>query len=214
MDHLFLALTNPVPGVEAAFNTWYDTRHVPEVLRYGRGFTGCRRFRLEAELRGGPLPPWSYLALYDLDYEDLAAVAERPWLVDSPSLTPFRGLLEDDHVAWVYSPRGARVTTDSAPVQSSPTAASHLLFCWENLPTPPDIHRLRAAMSRTQGCLAAHAYELASAQRPNQASSPWTGLVILEVKSAAVTPPGDCEAAWAYSAVSDYVNRSDIGEIP
>lgn len=212
MDNLFLAFTNPVAGVEATFNNWYDTCHVPEVLRYGRGFTGCRRFRLDAEIRHGSLRPWAYLALYDLDYEDLAAVAERPWVQDSPPLTPFRGLLENDHVAWVYSPRGARVTGDSVSSQTRPSA-SHLLLQWGSAPTPADVHGLQAVVSGTEGCLAARAYELASAQRLKQMSSPWSGLIVFEVSNADVRPPGKCQAAWAYSAVSDHVSRSAVMEI-
>ena len=31
--HLMLALTNPVPGRDDAFNEWYDAYHVPECLK-------------------------------------------------------------------------------------------------------------------------------------------------------------------------------------
>ena len=31
--HTLLALSNPVEGREAEFNQWFDTVHIPEVLR-------------------------------------------------------------------------------------------------------------------------------------------------------------------------------------
>src|SRR5690349_24330109 len=97
MKHVFLAFTNPVDGMETAFNSWYDSNHVPEVLRYGRGFIGCRRFKLQREVHRGATPPWSYLALYHLDDTDLSALAASPWAEPNPPLTPFRGILQSDH---------------------------------------------------------------------------------------------------------------------
>ena len=32
VENLFLVLTNPIEGEDEAFNNWYDTQHVPEVL--------------------------------------------------------------------------------------------------------------------------------------------------------------------------------------
>ena len=54
MRHAFLALTNPSPGREAEFNAWYDTYHLKEVIRYGTGMRGGRRFRLADTQRPGP----------------------------------------------------------------------------------------------------------------------------------------------------------------
>ena len=93
MRHAFLAFTNPEQGVEATFNAWYDRHHVPEVLRYGRGFTGCRRFRLLREVRRGEVHAWAYLALYGLELDDLALLARSPWVEESPPLTPFAGFM-------------------------------------------------------------------------------------------------------------------------
>ncbi len=80
-------------------------------------------------------------------------------------------------------------------------------------PTPADVHGLQAAVRETEGCLAARAYGLASAQRRKQMSSPWNGLVIFEVQNPDVRPPGKCQAAWTYSAVSDHVSRSALVEV-
>src|SRR5215831_2837054 len=99
MDYLFFALTNPEDGREADFNGWYDTHHVPEVLKYGSGFLNGRRYRLYPERANFP---WAYLALYTLTSDDLLTHHATPWVTARPPLTPFRGLLRDDHVAWIY----------------------------------------------------------------------------------------------------------------
>jgi hypothetical protein len=64
---LLLVAMSPVPGVETAFNAWYDTEHVPALARVP-GVLCARRFRNTA---GGP----KYVALYHLT---------SPGVVDGP----------------------------------------------------------------------------------------------------------------------------------
>jgi hypothetical protein len=208
MRHVFLAFTNPVPGSEAVFNSWYDSKHVPEVLRYGRGFLGCRRFKLQPEARHRGLAPWAYLALYDLGDTDLAALAASPWAEPNPPLTSFRGILQSDHVAWVYTPRTPRISRDpSGPAEQR--SANHLLLMWSELTAAPNEEgRLRELVSQTVGCVAARAFTRADAQRQGQLDSPWQSLVIYEVQNVDVVPASrGAGAAWSYVAVSDYVFR-------
>jgi hypothetical protein len=65
--HKLLVMSNPVEGRDDDFNRWYDTVHLPDVFKVP-GVTGAERFRLD----GGQ---WRYLAIYELDCEDPAAVA-------------------------------------------------------------------------------------------------------------------------------------------
>ena len=46
--HTLLALSNPVEGREAEFNQWFDTVHIPEVLRVP-GFASVQRFEAAAQ---------------------------------------------------------------------------------------------------------------------------------------------------------------------
>lgn len=73
---IFLALSNPTLGQEAAFNDWYDGQHVPDVISIP-GITGAERFRLAVTfldpLGGGQ----QYLTLYDVDTDDVAGLADR-----------------------------------------------------------------------------------------------------------------------------------------
>lgn len=195
MRHLFFAFTNPVAGAESRYNAWYDASHVPEVLRYGRGFVGCRRYRLSGVQRAGALPPWQYLALYDIESDDLSVLAERAWIDDKPPLTPFRGLLEDDHVAWVYTPAFAAAA--SVPSLQDTTASSLRLSWWRD-------EVGTTAVART--------FRLADAQRLKQQVSPWP-LLQMEASDGTASPvPPSCDAAWVFAAVSGYVENHARGE--
>ncbi|BBZ78772.1 hypothetical protein MANY_41090 [Mycolicibacterium anyangense] len=82
--NLFLVLTNPIEGQDDAFNEWYDSRHVPEVLALP-GVVAAQRYvisevKVAEEELPAPLPPPShrYLVVYELDREPDQVMAE--WL--------------------------------------------------------------------------------------------------------------------------------------
>jgi hypothetical protein len=62
-----IALTTPVPGPEAAFHTWYQEHHLPEMVAF-TGMLGAQRYKLTAKLTGSDDNPW--LAIYDLETDD------------------------------------------------------------------------------------------------------------------------------------------------
>lgn len=206
IQQLFLAFTNPIVGREADFNEWYDSCHVREVLRYGRGFLGCQRFKLHDEPLQGSLPPWEYLALYDLQSDDLTAFAERPWIEGAPRLTPFQGLLEDGHVGWVFThEESVPVEPGSGKRDSQPW---HLLLAW-SISRLTDNSAIDLASTARRGT-AAHRYGLASPQRRAQQDSPWSGLVIQELAMQEAIPPlASFDGAWRFTPISPYIRRSD-----
>ncbi|PWR23303.1 DUF4286 family protein [Zavarzinia compransoris] len=71
---VFAALSKPAAGREADFNAWYDGRHVPDVIRVP-GIFGAGRYRLSTTFLDPLGQDQSYLALYDVDSEDLRALA-------------------------------------------------------------------------------------------------------------------------------------------
>jgi hypothetical protein len=208
MRHIFLAFTNPVFGNEAVYNEWYDGTHVPEVLRYGRGFIGCQRFKFNGELQPGAVRPWRYVAVYDVICEDLAALAKSPWMPGSPRLTSFRGIIDDDHVGWTFTPR-VQPTGELATQSQQHSQVEDRLFGWSSsaisdtaiAPTAPDAGP--GSMARV--------YELAEHQRQGQRDCPWHGLVIYDLASRDVLPPVDpFRGVWRFSPISRYVARSEI----
>jgi len=65
----FVVLTNPTQGKEAEYNDWYNNIHIPDVLNV-KGMVGAQRFRLADKQMGGQ-PQHSYLALYEIDTDNL-----------------------------------------------------------------------------------------------------------------------------------------------
>lgn len=64
-----LILSNPVGDRDDEFNSWYDNVHLADVFQVP-GVKGAERYRF----RSGE--GWKYLAIYDLDCEDPAAVEQ------------------------------------------------------------------------------------------------------------------------------------------
>ena len=78
---LYLVYTNCEPGREAEFNHWYDTVHLPDLLRV-EGIVAAQRFQLtgpgpQTLTRAGEPAVAQYLAVYELDTDDTEAVLER-----------------------------------------------------------------------------------------------------------------------------------------
>ena len=58
------------PAREAEFNEWYDGTHVKDVLKVP-GIQTCTRYKLSTTETGAPPMPGSYMAVYELDAENL-----------------------------------------------------------------------------------------------------------------------------------------------
>jgi len=182
--YIFLALTNPTGPREAEFNEWYSRCHIPEVVTHGRGFSGGRRFRQHGNFRSDGVLAWRYLALYDLTSDDLQGYHRQPWNEHRPALTPFTGLLQDDHAAWIFSPVGPRVRADGSAsgehghVGTAADAACLVMEMGNAL-----VHDLTATgswLSHMPGATAARRYRLAEHQRPGQPAAPLQHLALYE----------------------------------
>jgi hypothetical protein len=66
--HVLMALTNAAEGKDAEFNTWYES-HLKDLLALP-GFVSVQRYTLSEEQRT-PTTPYRYLAIYQLDTDDL-----------------------------------------------------------------------------------------------------------------------------------------------
>ncbi|MBB3862187.1 hypothetical protein GGQ88_003485 [Novosphingobium hassiacum] len=64
-----MVLSNPVGDRDEEFNRWYDEVHLGDVFKVP-GVIGAERYRF----RSGN--DWKYLAIYELDCEDPAAVEQ------------------------------------------------------------------------------------------------------------------------------------------
>ncbi|WP_329240194.1 hypothetical protein OG417_39645 [Actinoallomurus sp. NBC_01490] len=67
--HVLLVFTNPQPGREEEFNSWYDEVHLPDVLGIP-GYQAAQRFVAKTGLHDEK-PEHRYLTIYEIDEEDL-----------------------------------------------------------------------------------------------------------------------------------------------
>lgn len=67
--HLLVS-SKPIEGSDAEYNRWYDEQHLTDVLRIP-GIVSAQRFKLfdQADPREA-----NYLAIYDIEAEDIATV--------------------------------------------------------------------------------------------------------------------------------------------
>ena len=122
-QHVLLVLTNPAPGREDEFNAWYDNFHLPEALEKIAGRVAAQRYRLTdaqrrdqwlAAVPGRPPGtdqrepdqwlPWRYLALYELEGDDVAALQAADAQVRvGGELTPGNGVVDATFAVWLFS---------------------------------------------------------------------------------------------------------------
>jgi hypothetical protein len=74
-SYTFVVLTNAEDGRENEFNDWYTNRHLSDVIGIP-GVVSARRFRIAAVQRPVAVSPYKYLALYEIETDDLAQVVE------------------------------------------------------------------------------------------------------------------------------------------
>jgi hypothetical protein len=72
--HTFVVFTNPTEGREDDYNDWYDNTHLSDVLKV-EGFVAAQRFKL-SDTDAPQEFPHRYMALYEVETDDLAKVAQ------------------------------------------------------------------------------------------------------------------------------------------
>jgi hypothetical protein len=105
--HILVVLSNAQDGTDEQFNRWYTETHLGDILTLP-GYSAAQRFKLsETQMAAGD-PPYRYLAIYEVDAEDVASAAEvlranSGRMVIDPALDRSRT------VAWFYTPITERV---------------------------------------------------------------------------------------------------------
>ncbi|WP_173933959.1 DUF4286 family protein [Chelativorans sp. Marseille-P2723] len=102
--HLMVVMTNPVEGREEEYNEWYDNQHLADVLKIP-GIVSAERFELSASQRSDPPYPFSYLALYWIETDDLARVVGELKNRSGTSLMPLSEAMAADRSVYLFKPR-------------------------------------------------------------------------------------------------------------
>jgi hypothetical protein len=103
-------MTNPTSGKEAEFNEWYNTHHIPDVLNVP-GFVSAQRFRIaDAQMGGEASKAHKYLALYEIETDDLAGVLkELRARGGTPEIVPSDAIDMKNVGAFVFTPVAEKV---------------------------------------------------------------------------------------------------------
>jgi hypothetical protein len=94
MDQLYFALTNPIPGEREAFDRWYETIHVPEVIEHLPEYVGAQRFIYE-ELDAPRSSAWEFITIYNVRTSDVIAMQENIPVVAVEKFEPLQSILPD-----------------------------------------------------------------------------------------------------------------------
>jgi hypothetical protein len=106
--YLGVALTNPVEGKEAEFNEWYDNRHVLDMLALP-GCVSAQRYRLADVQRVGRPQPFKYLALYEIETDDLAAMAAELAARSGTPAMPWSDAVAPDLITLAFVPMAPKI---------------------------------------------------------------------------------------------------------
>lgn len=103
-----IALTNPLPGQEKAFNDWYTDVHLADVLRLP-GVVAAQRFRMsDTQHRPGPFE-YAYMAIYEIESDDIQITLDKLSEVSGTDAMPLSPALSPDRMVWILEPITGRV---------------------------------------------------------------------------------------------------------
>lgn len=101
--YVFVVMTNAVEGQDDAFNDWYTNRHLDDVLKL-EGFVGAQRFKFLPRPDGRPCP-YQYMALYDVETDDVLATQARLKAVAGTDAMPWHPSFDrSDVIGWYFEP--------------------------------------------------------------------------------------------------------------
>ncbi len=93
-QYKIVVLINAIEGKEDVLNDWFTNTHMPDALKIP-GFVNGQRFRLSDTQREGAARQWKYLALYDVETDDIQGVLDElkrrqgtPLMVGTDSIAP------------------------------------------------------------------------------------------------------------------------------
>lgn len=103
-----IALTNPLPGQDEAFNDWYTNVHLDDVLKLP-GVVAAQRFRMsDTQHRPGPFE-FSYMAVYEIEIDDIKETLSALKAVSGTDAMPLSPALSPDRMVWILEPITGRV---------------------------------------------------------------------------------------------------------
>lgn len=110
--HLMCVMTSPTPGKEQEFERWYDEQHVPDLLRVP-GIISAQRFKLSEHQHKPPPFTQSFMAIYEIETEDLAGVSNEVLRrVGTPAM-PMTDAIASNFVRFLLDPVTPKRTSET-----------------------------------------------------------------------------------------------------
>jgi hypothetical protein len=104
--HVFVVFTNCTDGHEEEYNTWYNNRHQHDVVNVP-GIISCQRLALsDSQVSLSKPSPWKYLAIYEIETEDLKSTLQTLEQRVGTSAMPLTEALDPNLLGWIYHPIG------------------------------------------------------------------------------------------------------------
>ena len=104
-SYKFIVLTNAVEGRDGEYNDWYSNVHLPDVLAIP-GMVKAERFEL-AEFQRSALPlPYRYLAIYEIETDDLKSVSNEIGKRAGTSAMVISDAMAQEKLAAIFTPLG------------------------------------------------------------------------------------------------------------
>ena len=112
--YIMMAFTNPIPGKEDAYNEWYNSCHVPDLLTVP-GLVAAQRYKAADVQPPDGFPgyqpmPYGYLNLVELETDNLLDLKATLW--DPATIARIRksdAVDRDKVVCRIFAPFGPRV---------------------------------------------------------------------------------------------------------
>jgi len=111
--HKLLVLTNAVTGRDDEFNNWYNNQHIPDALDVP-GYAAAQRFALAGvQMPGAAASRWRYLAIYDIETNDLkATMTESMSRAGSERMPQSDAADHSSSAIFAFTPIGPRITAE------------------------------------------------------------------------------------------------------
>ncbi|HEX4505068.1 MAG TPA: hypothetical protein VH722_05000 [Alphaproteobacteria bacterium] len=108
----YVVFTEPKPDRNAAYNDWYDSVHLAEVIAVD-GFVAAQRFKL-VDLPHNTLPASRYMAIYEIEADDPKEVLDRLMAIGTGGGMVLSDALDQGSAKTIlYRPVGDRMTKGS-----------------------------------------------------------------------------------------------------
>lgn len=108
-NYKFIVFTNPVAGREDEYNEWYTQQHLKDVLKVP-GVVAAQRFRTTPSQRAPEPLPYKYVAIYELETDDVAGIMAEIGRRSGTDAMPMSTALAAERTSYIVEAITARET--------------------------------------------------------------------------------------------------------